>query len=273
MDKKERRKKKSQSNPSAPSQPIILGALRSDQVYVCMCLCVCGSKPPGDTGMDLLTWTRKGKDSNIYYIYIYIHIYIDWYVTQKSKSGEFVGTFCYCYCYYYLTVVIVFVCVCVYPCKQFVVVTIRRTGSWNTIPTLPYLTLLTFFYRTLTRSTGIHHRFIVWFLERTIILEDEKSPPRNKFRTCPRTHWNRLPFNPIQFSKYSRRALEKTFTLVVVVVVVVVIRKAEAKPNQTEYIKSSGRKFPFLRSKLHTNTKKKKEEDKKTTTTTSTSKP
>lgn len=41
MDKKERRKKKSQSNPSAPSQPIILGALRSDQVYVYVCLSVC----------------------------------------------------------------------------------------------------------------------------------------------------------------------------------------------------------------------------------------
>lgn len=144
MDKKKRRKKKSQSNPSAPSQPIILGALRSDQVFMCVCLCVCGSKPPGDTGMDLLTWTRKGKDSNIYYIYTYI--YIDWYVTQKSKSGEFVGTFCYCYCYYYYyCCYCLCVCVCVYPCKQFVVVTIRRTGSWNTIPTLPYLTLLTFF--------------------------------------------------------------------------------------------------------------------------------
>lgn len=75
MDKKKRRKKKSQSNPSAPSQPIILGALRSDQVCVYVCLCVCGSKTPGDTGMDLSTWTRKGKDSNIYYIYIHIYIY------------------------------------------------------------------------------------------------------------------------------------------------------------------------------------------------------
>lgn len=57
--------------------------------------------------MDLLTWTRKGKDSNIYYIYTYI--YIDWYVTQKSKSGEFVGTFLLLLLT--TTVVIVFVCV------------------------------------------------------------------------------------------------------------------------------------------------------------------
>lgn len=162
--------------------------------------------------MDLLTWTRKGKDSNIYYIYTYIRYILIGMLPKSQKSGEFVGTFLLLLLLT-TTVVIVFVCVCVYPCKQFVVVgTIRRTDSWNTIPTyltLPYLTHL--FHRTLTRSTGIHHRFIVWFLERTIILEDKKVPPRNKFQTCPRTHWNRLLFNPIQFSKYSRRALERHF--------------------------------------------------------------
>lgn len=51
-----------------------------------MCLCVCGSKTPGDTGMDLLTWTRKGKDSNIYYIYIHIYILIG--MLPKSQSLE-----------------------------------------------------------------------------------------------------------------------------------------------------------------------------------------
>lgn len=94
--------------------------------------------------MDLLTWTRKGKDSNIYCIYIHIYILIGM-LPKSQKSEEFVGTFCYYYCYYYYyCCYCLCVCVC-YPCKQFVVVTIRRTGSWNTIPTLPYLTLLTFF--------------------------------------------------------------------------------------------------------------------------------
>lgn len=125
--------------------------------------------------MDLLTWTRKGKDSNIYYIYIYIYIYIDWYVTQKSKSGEFVGTFlllllllnyycCYCLCVCVLPLQTV---CCCYDKKN-------RLLEHNTYLTLPYLTHL--FYRTLTRSTGIHLRFINWFLERTIILEDKKKP-------------------------------------------------------------------------------------------------
>lgn len=113
-------------------------------IYVYVCLCVCGSKPPGDTGMDLLTWTRKGKDSNIYYIYTYI--YIDWYVTQKSKSGEFVGTFCYCYCYYYY-----YCCYCLCVCVCLPLQTVcccydkkNRLLEHNTYLALPYLTHLFF---------------------------------------------------------------------------------------------------------------------------------
>lgn len=151
-------------------------------------------------------------------------------------SGEFVGTFCY---YYLLLLLLLSLCVCVYPCKQFVVVTIRRTGSWNTIPTLPYLTRL-FFYRTLTRSTGIHHRFIVWFLERTIILEDNtKVPLGTNFQTCPRTHWNQLPFKSNSGSTVAA-LLNDIFTLVVVVVVVVVIIRKQREPNRTEYINLQG---------------------------------
>lgn len=145
MDKKKRRKKKEEPVKSISPKPANHSRRPPFRPGICVCvsLCVCGSKTPGDTGMDLLTWTRKGKDSNIYYIYTYL-IYILIGMLPKSQSLEsllvlFVTT-TYYYCCYCLCV-----CVCVYPCKQFVVVTIRRTGSWNTIPTLPYLTLLTFF--------------------------------------------------------------------------------------------------------------------------------
>lgn len=190
--------------------------------------------------MDLLTWTRKGKDSNIYYIYTYI--YIDWYVTQKSKSGEFVGTFCYCYCYLLLLLLLsLFVCVlplqtvcCCYDKKN-------RLLEHNTYLTLPYSP---FFYRTLTRSTGIHHRFIVWFLETNDYSGRRKSPPSEQISNLPENSLESITIQ-IQFSKYSRRALEKTFTLVVVVVVVVVIIRKQREPNQTEIYQSSRRKFTF----------------------------
>lgn len=187
----------------------------------------------------------------------------------KSQSLEsllvlFVTT-TYYYCCYCLCV-----CVCVYPCKQFVVVTIRRTGSWNTIPTLPYLTLLTFFYRILTRSTGIHHRFIVWFLERTIILEDEKSPSRNKFQNLPE---NSLESITIQSSssKYSRRALER-HSLWWWWLLWLLLLSEKQRPIQTEYINLQGEVHFFTIKTSHQYQEEEEGEDKKTTTT-STSKP
>lgn len=114
--------------------------------------------------MDLLTWTRKGKDSNIYYIYIHIYIYIDWYVTQKSKvwrvcryffvTATATTTYYYYYCCCYCR------CVCVLPLQTVCCCYDKKNRllEHNTYLTLPYLTHL-FFYRTLTRSTGIHHRF------------------------------------------------------------------------------------------------------------------
>lgn len=67
--------------------------------------------------------------------------------SQSLESLLVLFCYCYCYCYYLLLLLLLSLCVCVcYPCKQFVVVTIRRTGSWNTIPTLPYLALLTFLF-------------------------------------------------------------------------------------------------------------------------------
>lgn len=130
---------------------------------------------------------------------------------------------------------------CVYPCKQFVVVTIRRTGSWNTIPTLG-----THLYRTLTKSTGIHYRFIVWFLERTIILEDKKKQsPSEQISSLSE---NSLESITIQSNPHSASTvaalLNDIFTLVVVVVVVVIIGKAEAKPNRI--YRSSRKKFTFF---------------------------
>lgn len=202
MDKKERRKKK-EEEPVKPISPKPANHSRRPpfRLGICVryvCLCVCGSKTPGDTGM-LLTWTRKGKDSNIYYIYTYI--YIDWYVTQKSKSGEFVGTFCYCYCYFYLLLLLLLsLCVCVLPLQTVCCCCYdkkNRLLEHNTylVPCLTHL-----FYRTLTKSTGIHHRFIVWFLERTIILEDKRSPPSEQISNLPENSLESITIqsNPIQ---------------------------------------------------------------------------
>lgn len=134
-----------------------------------------------------------------------------------------------------------------YPCKQFVVVTIRRTGSWNTIPTLG-----THLYRTLAKSTGIHYRFIVWFLERTIILEDKKrQSPSEQISSLAE---NSLESITIQSDPHSASTvaalLNDIFTLVVVIVVVIVITpRSRAKPNRI--YRSSRKKFTFfLRSTL-----------------------
>lgn len=153
----------------------------------------------------------------------------------------------------------------------------NRLLEHNTYLTLPYLTHL--FYRTLTRSTGIHQRFIVWFLERTIILEDKRSPPSEQISNLPEISLESITIQ-IQFSKYSRHALERHLLWWWLLLL-----SEKQRPNRTEeYIKSSRRKFTFfLRSTTClscTNTKinqyktrAKKEEDKGKTTTTSTSKP
>lgn len=155
---------------------------------------------------------------------------------KSQSSGEFVGTFCYYYCYLLLLLLLLSLCVCVcYPCKQFVVVTIRRTGSWNTIPTLPYLTHLFLsdsdkIYRD---SSSIH---------RLVSRKNDYSGRQKLKEVSLGTNFKLvreligIDYHSNQFSKYSRRALEKTFTLVVVI-----IRKAETKPNQTEeYINLQG---------------------------------
>lgn len=155
--------------------------------------------------MDLLTWTRKGKDSNIYYIYTYI--YIDWYVTQKSKvwrvcryffvTATTATTYYCCYC----------LCVCVCLPLQTVCCCYdkkNRLLEHNTYLTLPCLTHL--FVRTRTRSTGIHHRFIVWFLETNDYSGRRKSPPSEQISNLPENSLESITIQ-IQFSKYSRRAL------------------------------------------------------------------
>lgn len=199
----------------------------------------------------------------------------------KSQSLESLLVLsCYCYYYYLLLLLLLSLCVCVYPCKQFVVVTIRRTGSWNTIPTLPCLTLpySPFFYRTLTRSIGIHHRFIVWFLERTIILEDNTKtvPLGTNFKLARELIGIRLLFKSNSASTVAA-LLNDIFTLVVVVVVVVIIRKARDQTKPNRIYQSSRRKFTFFYEQLaflgptpkslnQYKTRKKDEEDKKTTT-------
>lgn len=90
--------------------------------------------------MDLLTWTRKGKDSNIYCIYIHIYILIG--MVPKSQSLESLLVLFVTATATATTVVIVFVCVlplqtvcCCYDKKN-------RLLEHNTYLTLPYLTHL-----------------------------------------------------------------------------------------------------------------------------------
>lgn len=166
--------------------------------------------------MDLLTWTRKGKDSNIYYIYIHIYILIG-ILPKSQKSGEFVGTFLLLLLLLLLlttttVVVIVFVCVCVcYPCKQFVVVTIRRTGSWNTIPTyltLPYLThLFLSDSDKIYRDSSSIHRLVS---RKNDYSGRQTRPPSEQISNLPENSLESITVQ-IQFSKYSRRALERHF--------------------------------------------------------------
>lgn len=168
---------------------------------VCLSVCVCvWIQNPGRYRYLLKPGHGRGRIV-IFIIYIYIYIYIDWYVTQKSKSGEFVGTFLLLLLLLLTTttVVIIFVCVCVfYPCKQFVVVTIRRTGSWNTIPTLPY-SPLSDSGKNYRDSLSIHR--LVSRKNDSSGRQKKNSPPLNKFQAWPRTHWNRLPFNPIHIQQ------------------------------------------------------------------------
>lgn len=148
-------------------------------------------------------------------------------------------------------------CVCVYPCKQFVVVTIRRTGPWNTIPTLG-----THLYRTLTRSTGIFYlRFIVWFLERTIILEDnkKKQSPSEQISSLSE---NSLESITIQSNPHSASTVAALLNDI-----------HSGGGSGCYYPKSRGQtkqnisifkeEVHFLRSKLHTNTEKKRKKTKR----------
>lgn len=192
--------------------------------------------------MDLLTWTRKGKDSNIYYIYTHIYILIG--MLPKSQSLEsllVLFCYCYCYCYYLLLLLLLSLCVCVcYPCKQFVVVTIRRTGSWNTIPylTLPYLThLFLSDSDKIYRDSSSIHRLVS---RKNDYSGRQTRPPSEQISNLPENSLESITVQ-IQFSKYSRRALGRHSLWWWLFVI---IRKAEAKPNRI--YQSSRRKFTFF---------------------------
>lgn len=135
---------------------------------------------------------------------------------------------------------------CVYPCKQFVVVTIRRTGSWITIPTLPYLGLTHLLSDSdkIYRDSSSIHRLVSRKNDYSGRQKNSLSEQISNF------HENSLESITIQIQSNSASTvaalLNDIFTLVVVVVVVVIIRKAEAKPNRI--YQSSTRKFTFLRS-------------------------
>lgn len=213
--------------------------------------------------MDLLTWTRKGKDSNIYCIYIHRYIYIDWYVTQKSKVWRVCWYFfvtatatatTYYYCCYCL-------CVCVLPLQTVCCCYDKKNRllEHNTYLTLPYLTHLFLsdsdkIYRD---SSSIHR--LVSRNER-LFWKTTKKSPSEQISNLPENSLESITIQ-IQFSKYSRRALEKTFSLWWLLWWLLLLSESRAKPNRI--YQSSRRKFTFLRSNLHTNTKKKKEEDKK----------
>lgn len=113
---------------------------------MCVSLCV-WIQTPGRYRY-LLTWTRKGKDSNIYCIYIHIYILIGM-LPKSQKSGEFVGTFLLLLLLLLTTttvVVIVFVCVCVLPLQTICCCYDKKNRllEHNTYLTLPYLTRLFF---------------------------------------------------------------------------------------------------------------------------------
>lgn len=229
---------------------------------MCVCLSVCvWIQNPGRYRYLSKPGHGRGRIVIFYYIYIHIYIYIDWYVTQKSKSGEFVGTFLLLLLLLLLatTVVIIFVCV-FYPCKQFVVVTIRRTGSWNTIPTLPYSPL---------SDSGKNYRDSL-SIHRLVSRKNDSSGRQKKSPSeqISSLSENSLESITIQSNPHSASTvaalLNDIFTLVVVVVVI--IGKAEAKPSRI--YRSSRRKFtsydqnftPIPRKKGRRQTKKKQQQ-------------
>lgn len=157
--------------------------------------------------MDLLTWTRKGKDSNIYYMYTYLTLYILIGMLPKSQKVWRVCRYFFVTATATTVVVIVFVCVlplqtvcCCYDKKN-------RLLEHNTYLTLPYLTHL--FYRTLTRSTGIHHRFHRLVSRNERLFWKTKKSPSEQISNLPENSLESITIQSIQ--QYSRRALERHF--------------------------------------------------------------
>lgn len=183
--------------------------------------------------MDLLTWTRKGKDSNIYYIYIYIYILIGM-LPKSQKSGEFVGTFCYCCCFCYYYYCCYCLCVCVLPLQTVCCCWYdkkNRLLEHNTYLTLPYLThLFLSDSDKIYRDSSSIHRLVS--RKNDYSGRQKKVPLGTNFKLARELIG--IDYRSIQFSKYSRRALEKTFTLVLVVVVVIVTIRKQREPNQTK---------------------------------------
>lgn len=163
---------------------------------MCVSVCVCVDPKPREIQV---SFSKPGHGRGrivIFIIYIYIfYIYIDWYVTQKSKSGEFVGTFCYCYYYYCCYYLCVCVCLplqtvcCCYDKKN-------RLLEHNTYVGYSPLSDSDKIYRD---SLSIHR--LVSRKNDYSERQKKHSPPLNKFQTWPRTHWNRLPFNPIHIQQ------------------------------------------------------------------------
>lgn len=166
-----------------------------------------------------------------------------------------------------------------YPCKQFVVVTKRRTGSWNTIPTLPYLTLLTFFSSDsdkIYRDSSSIHRLVS---RKNDYSGRQNSPPSEQISNLSE---NSLESITIQSSSASTVAalLEDIHSGGGCLLL-----SEKRRPNQTEYINLQGgsslffydQQLAFL-APIPINTKKKKKKKKRKkktqkTTTTTTSKP
>lgn len=67
----------------------------------------------------------------------------------------------------------------------------NRLLEHNTYLTLPYSPFLSDSDKIYRDSSSIHH---LVSRKNDYSGRHKKSPSRNKFRTCPRTHWNRLPF-------------------------------------------------------------------------------
>lgn len=197
--------------------------------------------------MDLLTWTRKGKDSNIYYIYTYIYILIG--MLPKSQSLEsLLVLFVTATYYYYLLLLLLLLSLCVWvlPLQTVCCCYDKKNRLLEHNTYLPYLTLP--YSPFLSDSDNIYrdsssiHRLVS--RKNDYSGRQHKSPPRNKFQTCPRTHWNRLPFKSNSASTVA--ALLKDIHSGAGCCGDCYYPKSRAKPNRI--YQSSRRKFTFLRS-------------------------